>query len=285
MLEKEFNKAKNNIIILFDRCRILDTVKLSEIKSVTKYDTDETIDLKEVVKIDKLKLDMSKTKLAEYEYTKAILTNFIKRRYPSMSSIEQKVLVNSAIKKIFNLTIDIDKALKTKEDLIKYAYLIKTDLHGFPLASYLNGTTLVKEYGEEVWSNFIKLLEAHENKIQTNPTAKEDLLKSQKLVACNVLEDAVKLDDIADYIVKTQYVLNTPVSDDRAMSKLIYQYDLEFVKNNGVKESAGLAKIYELRDILGTINGLSADEDKIRYIYEFNAQVRKFNNLKRNNNR
>jgi len=285
MLEKEFNKAKNNIINLFNRCRVLDTVKLSEIKNLKKAETDQTIDLKEVIKIDKLKLDMSKTKLVEYEYTKVILANFIKKRYPSMSNVEQKVLVNNALKKVFNLKVDIDQHLKTKEDLIQYAFLIKTSLYGYPLSNYLNGSTLEKEYGEEIWKHFINLLETHEIKIKNNPTAKEDLLKAQNLLACNVLEDLAKSDDVADYIVMTQYILNTPVSDDVAMSKLIYQYDLEFVRNNGIKDSKGLAKIYTLRDTLTAISDTEADESSLKYIAEFNNLVKAFNSLKRSSSR
>ena len=179
MLEKEFNKAKNNIINLFNRCKVLDTVKLSEIKGISKSDIDSMIDVKSVIKIDKLKLDMRKTKLVEYEYTKVMLENLLKNKYPNMSSVERKVLVSKALKNIFNITVDIDKALKVKEDLFYYANLIKTGLHSYPLESYLNGQTLKRLYGKETWGKFISHLENHEKKLKSNPTAREDLCKSQ----------------------------------------------------------------------------------------------------------
>ena len=284
MFVREFNKAKNNIINLLIREKEIDNVKHDYIKSIKKEDIDGALSIKTLVKKESIQLDIKKSKLIEFEYTKLLLQKYLTAKYPNLSDIERKLALSMALKNIFKIKSMPDKSLELKEAILEYAKQIKTGLHYFSLTDCLN-SKLKYAFGED-WDDIVEAFQSHDKIIQTNPTAIGDLRRAQKIIVESSLKDLATYDDISDYIVRTQLVSEPPLRDDITISELIHKYDILFLKNNGVNQISGLSKIYTLRDTIAAINDDTKDEEnKYKYIAEYNNLVKAFNKLPRTKKR
>ena len=279
MLEREFNKAKNNVVNLLMKESLLDNVKLSYLKRIKKEDIDPNLSIRELVKKETLKLDVKKSKLIELEYTKILLKKYLDDKHSYLTDIEKKIAINIGLKKIFKIKSMPDKSIELKEAILEYAKHIKTGTFYYTFSDCINNAKLKEAYGED-YDALIETFEMHDKRVKTNPEAIEDLLRGQRIVAENALIDLSQYEDISDYIVRAQYVLETPLQDDDRMAELIHKSDLAFIKAHKVNTNSGLVKLYALRDCISALNDTyKTEEDKYKYIAEYNNLVKAFNKL------
>ena len=279
MFEREFNRAKTNVIGLLLKETDLGEAKLSYLESISKENMDTNIDLKGLVKKNILKKGIRLGKVIEMEYAKHILKDYINHKHSYLSDVEKEVSLAKSIKKMYNIGELENKDIELKIALFEYAKNIKTGRFFHSIDEALYSYKLADAYGES-WNKFIECLRA--DGIQS----KESIYKAQRILAESALKDISNSDDISDYIVRVQYILNAPLQKDEKMDELIHKYDKKFLDNNHVEQVPGLTKIYTLRDTLAAINSNTRDDDnKTRYIAEYNYLINAFNKLPKTNQR
>ena len=284
MLEKEFNKAITNVVNLLVREDLMDANKLVYLKGLKKETIDSENNIKNLAKNAELKLDIRKSKLVELEYTKLILSKYLNENYPYLSEAEKEICIYKSIKKIFKLEKTSNKEMELKEELFEYAKTAKLGLFFQSVNEIICNKKLKDGYGES-WDKFLEEVEAYTKESKTNPNRINHLINAQKTLAVSCLEDLSKYSDVSDYIVRVQYVLNTPIQDKDAMEDLVHKCDLKFLDNNNVNRTSGLSKLYTLRDTIAAINSTTNEETKNRYIAEYNYLINAFNKLNRQHNK
>lgn len=270
MFEREFTKAKNNIIKLL--LNEVDESKLIYFKNVSKETIDSSLNIRLLIKDESSNPDIKRYKLAQFYYTKILLQEYLKANHTHLSKVEQQIFVSMALKKIFNMKSSPDKDIAIKRDILEYAKKSKTGLHYFSLSDCLNSQ--LQHVFKEDWEKIIEALNQSNN------------IEAQRIIIKSCLLDLAKYTDISDYIVRCNLIANAPVEDQEAIAELIHTCDISFLANNKVNEISGLSKIYELRDILGCITDERKDEvNNERYITEYHHVVKLFNQLQKNTQR
>lgn len=275
MFEREFNRAKTKAIGLLLKETDLGEAKIAYLESLSKQSIDSEIDFKNLVKKNILKKGIRLGKLIEIEYAKHILMEYINHKHTYLSDVEKEVCLAKSIKKMYDIKEFSSKGIELKIALFEYAKNIKTGKFYHSIDEALYNYKLADTYGDS-WVKFIECLRVDGNE------SEESIYKAQRILAENALEDISKCDDISDYIIRVQYILNAPLQKDKSMDELVHKYDLKFLANNNVEKASGLTKIYTLRDTLAAINSNTRDdENKTKYIAEYNYLINAFNKLPR----
>ena len=275
MFEREFNRAKTKAIGLLLKETDLGEAKIAYLESLSKQSIDSEIDFKNLVKKNILKKGIRLGKLIEIEYAKYILMEYINHKHTYLSDVEKEVCLAKSIKKMYDIKEFSSKGIELKIALFEYAKNIKTGKFYHSIDEALYNYKLADTYGDS-WVKFIECLRVDGSE------SEENIYKAQRILAENALEDISKCDDISDYIIRVQYILNAPLQKDKHMDELVHKYDLKFLANNNVEKASGLTKIYTLRDTLAAINSNTRDdENKTKYIAEYNYLINAFNKLPR----
>lgn len=275
MFEREFNRAKTKAIGLLLKETDLGEAKIAYLESLSKQSIDSEIDFKNLVKKNILKKGIRLGKLIEIEYAKHILKEYINHKHTYLSDVEKEVCLAKSIKKMYDIKEFSSKGIELKIALFEYAKNIKTGKFYHSIDEALYNYKLADTYGDS-WVKFIECLRVDGSE------SEENIYKAQRILAENALEDISKCDDISDYIIRVQYILNAPLQKDKNMDELVHKYDLKFLANNNVEKASGLTKIYTLRDTLAAINSNTRDdENKTKYIAEYNYLINAFNKLPR----
>ena len=275
MFEREFNRAKTKAIGLLLKETDLGEAKIAYLESLSKQSIDSEIDFKNLVKKNILKKGIRLGKLIEIEYAKHILMEYINHKHTYLSDVEKEVCLAKSIKKMYDIKEFSSKGIELKIALFEYAKNIKTGKFYHSIDEALYNYKLADTYGDS-WVKFIECLKVDGSE------SEENIYKAQRILAENALEDISKCDDISDYIIRVQYILNAPLQKDKNMDELVHKYDLKFLANNNVEKASGLTKIYTLRDTLAAINSNTRDdENKTKYIAEYNYLINAFNKLPR----
>ena len=275
MFEREFNRAKTKAIGLLLKETDLGEAKIAYLESLSKQSIDSEIDFKNLVKKNILKKGIRLGKLIEIEYAKHILMEYINHKHTYLSDVEKEVCLAKSIKKMYDIKEFSSKGIELKIALFEYAKNIKTGKFYHSIDEALYNYKLADTYGDS-WVKFIECLRVDGSE------SEENIYKAQRILAENALEDISKCDDISDYIIRVQYILNAPLQKDKNMDELVHKYDLKFLANNNVEKASGLTKIYTLRDTLAAINSNTRDdENKTKYIAEYNYLINAFNKLPR----
>ena len=273
MFEREFNRAKTKAIGLLLKETDLGEAKIAYLESLSKQSIDSEIDFKNLVKNNILKKGIRLGKLIEIEYAKYILMEYINHKHTYLSDVEKEVCLAKSIKKMYDIKEFSSKGIELKIALFEYAKNIKTGKFYHSIDEALYNYKLADTYGDS-WVKFIECL-----KVDCSES-EESIYKAQRILAENALEDISKCNDISDYIIRVQYILNAPLQKDKKMDELVHKYDLKFLANNNVEKVSGLTKIYTLRDTLAAINSSTRDdENKTKYIAEYNYLINAFNKL------
>ena len=200
---------------------------------------------------------------------------YINHKHTYLSDVEKEVCLAKSIKKMYDIKEFSSKGIELKIALFEYAKNIKTGKFYHSIDEALYNYKLADTYGDS-WVKFIECLKVDGSE------SEENIYKAQRILAENALEDISKCDDISDYIIRVQYILNAPLQKDKNMDELVHKYDLKFLANNNVEKASGLTKIYTLRDTLAAINSNTRDdENKTKYIAEYNYLINAFNKLPR----